>query len=105
MGLILCEFYSIFSTHHERIQTLSELKRLKLVPSEIRLNYPLEAQIMIILVDTDPNKRPSAEELMKLDILLEWENETKQPEQKNDEMMQVSIFKKTSSAPEPKRYD
>ncbi len=75
LGLILCELYSIFSTHHERIQTLSELKKLKLVPLDIKENFNDEAEIMIMLVDLDPNNRPSAETLMRHEIFMKCEKE------------------------------
>jgi len=51
------------------------LKILKKIPLKLNENFPIETQIMLMLVDNDPNKRPSAEDLMKHDLYLEWELE------------------------------
>jgi serine/threonine protein kinase len=68
LGLILCEMYSKFPTYHERIQTLSDLKKLRELPTALRESFPVECNIMTILVNSDPNNRPSSEELMKCEL-------------------------------------
>lgn len=73
LGLILCELYSCFTTYHERIQTLTELKKLSQLPEDIILNYPIEGKIIISLVSMDPQQRPNAEDLIKSDLLQKWE--------------------------------
>lgn len=85
LGLILCELYSCFSTYHERIQTLTELKKLSQLPEDISLNYPIEGRIIVSLVSMDPQHRPNAEDLIKSELLQKWESVTlPQPQAEED---------------------
>ena len=43
LGLILCELCCIFSTEHERIQTLNDLKRHGKLANKIKKNFPQES--------------------------------------------------------------
>lgn len=46
LGLILCEMCSKFSTLHERINTLNELKFSGKLPEALVKNYPIEVEII-----------------------------------------------------------
>lgn len=43
------------------------------MPATIKEQFPEESEIMLQLVNKDPEKRPSAEDIMKLDTYLKWE--------------------------------
>lgn len=73
LGLILCEMCSVFSTSHEKIQTLGHIKATQEVPKEIKIRYPVEAEIIRRLLDKDPNKRPSADFLSKDELMARYE--------------------------------
>jgi serine/threonine protein kinase len=43
LGLILCELCCKFSTSHERIATLNDLKNKGLLPAKVKSEYPIES--------------------------------------------------------------
>ena len=74
LGLILCEMCSKFSTIHERIITLSELKFKGKLPAKMLSEFREECEIILMLVNSDPFLRPSAEELLASPQLERWQN-------------------------------
>ena len=73
LGLILCELLSRFSTYHERMTTLNDLKYKGKLPEEMRANYGIECDIIMMMTNKDPNGRPSAEELLRHQLFQQWE--------------------------------
>lgn len=73
LGLILCELYSKFGTFHERIATLNDLKYRQKLPESMLKSYPIECEIMLMMVKLDASERPSAEDLLKHPIFQQWE--------------------------------
>ena len=65
LGLILCEMCSKFSTLHERIATLNDLKYLAKLPSSLVKSYEIECEIILMMTNRDSQKRPSAKDLIK----------------------------------------
>jgi serine/threonine protein kinase len=55
LGLILCELYCKVSTSHERLVILSALKARAVLPEVLEWGFPLEAQIIKLLVQKDPS--------------------------------------------------
>ncbi len=72
LGLILCEMCCKFSTLHERISTLNDLKNFGRVPKKLLENCPLEVDIILMMTNKDPEKRPSAVDLLKCSKMDEW---------------------------------
>lgn len=72
LGLILCELCCKFSTNHERLSILNDLKYNNRLPENMTREYPIECQIMKILVNKDPESRPSAAEVLKHPLLDQW---------------------------------
>ncbi|TNV85261.1 hypothetical protein FGO68_gene17501 [Halteria grandinella] len=73
LGLILCELYCKVSTSHERLVILSALKVRTILPEELEWGFPLEAQIIKLLVQKDPSIRPSADDLLNHPFTLRYE--------------------------------
>lgn len=64
--------YCKFSTVHERITTLNDLKYNGKLPAEMLEKYPIECEIIKIMTNKDPNLRPSAADLLKSPELEKW---------------------------------
>ena len=72
LGLILCEMCCKFSTLHERISTLNDLKQSGELPDKLKKDFPIEVQIIQMMTERDPNNRPSAQDLLKSSQMEEW---------------------------------
>lgn len=72
LGLILCELFCKFSTTHERLTTLNDLKSKGKLPQSLLKNYPIESQIILLMVNKDPEQRPSAADLLKHPLMEQW---------------------------------
>ena len=75
LGLILCELCSKFSTYHERVSTLNDLKYKGVLPASMKRNFGVESQIILMMVCNDADSRPSAENLLRHPLVAEWERE------------------------------
>jgi serine/threonine protein kinase len=74
LGIILFEFFALFSTNFERTCALKDLRK-RLLHEPFQKRYPQESIHILALLSNDPKKRPSAAELLKSFTLLEEENE------------------------------
>jgi len=77
VGLVLLELLMCFPTHHERAATfrdvrggLNSIKGRRRVPQSLVEKLPRVAELILCLCDPDPEKRPSAQNL--LDENSEW---------------------------------
>ena len=73
IGLILCEMYCKILTLHEKIDILTKLKVNNILPEGLEREYPLESEILKLLVQRDPTLRPSADELLNHPFTLRYE--------------------------------
>lgn len=69
LGLILLELMCCFTTEHERMQTFYDCRHRRDIPTWISEDYPLAGKIILDCTNPSPDKRPSAEELLTLDLL------------------------------------
>jgi len=72
MGLILFEMCQKFSTGHERISTLNNLKYKRKLPSDFSEMFSIEAEIILNMTDHNPENRPSAEQILKSESMEKW---------------------------------
>ncbi|KAI9202978.1 uncharacterized protein BJ171DRAFT_476204 [Polychytrium aggregatum] len=63
LGIILVEMFHPFSTGMERARTLDQLKFRGDLPSQMREQFPMQAQLAMRLLQPEPSDRPSALEL------------------------------------------
>lgn len=69
LGLIMLELVCCFSTEHERMQTFFDCRNRRDVPSWISEEYPTIASTILSCTDSDPMERPTAEQLLGIDLL------------------------------------
>jgi len=70
LGLMLLEMLCCFSTEHERIQTFNDCRNRRDVPTWITEEYPAAGKTILACTNPIHDKRPTAEELLKVDLLL-----------------------------------
>ena len=70
LGLILLEMFCCFTTEHERMQTFSDCRHRRDIPSWISHDYPTAAKAILDCTDPNPSNRPSAEDLLKVACML-----------------------------------
>lgn len=68
VGLILLELLCCFSTEHERLQTFHDCRHRRKLPDELK-QYPLAARTILGCTEPSAKKRPSAEDLLSINIL------------------------------------
>lgn len=69
LGLILLELMCCFTTVHERMQTFYDCRHRRDIPAWIWKDYPRAAKTILDCTNPNPDKRPSAEELLVLDLM------------------------------------
>ncbi len=70
LGVIFFEMmHEPFRTGQERLEVLHELGRTGKVPDSFPKTYENEAKLIEMLLNKDPNKRPSARDLLQSDLL------------------------------------
>ncbi|KAK3529027.1 hypothetical protein QTP70_014420 [Hemibagrus guttatus] len=67
VGVIAVELFQPFGTEMERVQTLGDLRNLKL-PDELCKNWPGLSEQIKLLTSLDPTLRPSASQLLQSDL-------------------------------------
>ncbi|KAJ2559337.1 hypothetical protein EV175_000391 [Coemansia sp. RSA 1933] len=68
LGIIFFELYYPFSTAMERIAVIRDLRRGVFPPQFLQM-WPKEAALILQLMDADPTKRPSAKDILSLDLI------------------------------------
>lgn len=68
VGLVLLELLCSFSTEHERLQTFYDCRHRRIIPDIINQYYPIAAQTILACTEYQPDKRPLASELKRIDI-------------------------------------
>lgn len=64
LGIILFEMYNKFSTGSERVFSINRLKKSGEPPAAMKAAYPLQSELVSMMMITDQNLRPSAKELL-----------------------------------------
>jgi serine/threonine protein kinase len=64
LGLILLELTSVFKTQSERRFVLEAVRNSGIIPLSIHNRYPLEYNLIKLMTDRNPEKRPSTHELL-----------------------------------------
>ena len=64
--------YCKFSTLHERLTILGDLKYHGKLPQVMLDKYPIECQIIKMMTNKDANLRPSTVDLLKSPLLEQW---------------------------------
>ncbi|KAJ1723590.1 hypothetical protein LPJ53_002075 [Coemansia erecta] len=68
LGIIFFELYYAFSTAMERVSVIKELRQ-GVFPANFVNMWPKEAALILRLMDPDPDKRPSAREILAMDLI------------------------------------
>ncbi|KYQ91316.1 putative protein serine/threonine kinase [Tieghemostelium lacteum] len=82
LGIVFFEMWYVFSTGHERVIVLNDLRNKAKFPEEFERNHPRQAKLIRWLTEKDPLKRPSAQELLQSDLM---------PPKMEDEIIKNSI--------------
>jgi translation initiation factor 2-alpha kinase 3 len=64
LGIILLELCMMFKTQSERRAVLENTRITGQIPERIKMNYPNEYNLIKMMVDGQPLKRPSAKEIL-----------------------------------------
>ncbi|CAG8514796.1 12224_t:CDS:10 [Acaulospora morrowiae] len=70
LGIIFFELHYPFSTGHERIQVLKDLRN-GILPDEFVQRFPKEAAFILWMVAEDPDQRPNAKQILEFELLAE----------------------------------
>ncbi|KAJ2821460.1 hypothetical protein IWW50_004629, partial [Coemansia erecta] len=68
LGIIFFELYYPFATAMERVVVIKDLRRGVFPPQFLQM-WPKEAAFILRLMDADPEKRPSAREILAFDLI------------------------------------
>ncbi|KAJ2793838.1 hypothetical protein H4R20_006415, partial [Coemansia guatemalensis] len=68
LGIIFFELYYPFATAMERVSVIKDLRR-GVFPPEFLQMWPKEAAFILQLMDADPDRRPSAKEILAFDLI------------------------------------
>ncbi len=72
LGVVLYELLSKFKTQHEKVKSLKNLRISQHVSDDFALEYPLESQIINLLIQKNARKRPRISELKQLEAYQKW---------------------------------
>ena len=64
LGLTLFDLFSTFRTNMEHIKALISLKKEHVFPKQFQMKYPLLCPLILQMIEQDPAKRPSAEQVV-----------------------------------------
>ncbi len=64
LGIILLELTTIFKTQSERRHVLEAVRNCGLIPISIHNKYPLEYNLIKMMTDRNPEKRPTTHDLL-----------------------------------------
>jgi len=54
-----------FATQSERVKTFLDLKNKSVLPTEMKTKYPSESELILMMTDNNPVKRPSTNYILK----------------------------------------
>ncbi|EFA80222.1 putative protein serine/threonine kinase [Heterostelium album PN500] len=82
LGIVFFEMWYVFSTGHERVAVLKDLRERGIFPPDFERNHSRQAKIIRWLTERDPVKRPTAQELLQSELM---------PPKMEDEYMKNAI--------------
>eukprot|EP01113_Clastostelium_recurvatum_P042340 TRINITY_DN6857_c0_g1_i2.p1 TRINITY_DN6857_c0_g1~~TRINITY_DN6857_c0_g1_i2.p1 ORF type:complete len:1461 (+),score=371.59 TRINITY_DN6857_c0_g1_i2:29-4411(+) len=69
LGVVFFELWYVFTTGHERIAVLTDLRNKSEFPPDFERSHPRQAKIIRWLLQLDPDRRPNAMELLRSDLM------------------------------------
>lgn len=63
-GLILFELSHEFKTCHEKVETLVNLKKHRILPLDFIAHFKAESELILSMTDSNPEARPSANDVL-----------------------------------------
>jgi len=69
LGICFFEMWYVFSTGHERVIVLRNLREKGQFPVDFERNHSRQAKLISWLTEKDPAKRPSAQELLQSELM------------------------------------
>eukprot|EP01132_Coremiostelium_polycephalum_P010766 gene10766-13183_t len=69
LGIVFFEMWYVFSTGHERVCLLRDLRENLRFPPEFERTHSRQAKLIRWLIEKDPAKRPSAQELLQSELM------------------------------------
>ncbi|RUS13140.1 hypothetical protein BC937DRAFT_86276 [Endogone sp. FLAS-F59071] len=68
LGIVFLELFCVFGTRMERAVLVTELKKTGVIPRVMTEQYPSEAIFLARLLDVDPNRRPTASQILQEEL-------------------------------------
>eukprot|EP01133_Synstelium_polycarpum_P015077 gene15077-17849_t len=82
LGIVFFEMWYVFSTGHERVAVLKDLRERGIFPPNFERNHPRQVRVISWLTQRDPSRRPTAQELLQSELM---------PPKMEDEYMKNAI--------------
>ncbi|GAM21149.1 hypothetical protein SAMD00019534_043240 [Acytostelium subglobosum LB1] len=82
LGIVFFEMWYVFSTGHERVAVLRDLRDRGIFPKDFERSHPRQSKLIRWLTEHDPAKRPSAQDLLQSELM---------PPKMEDEYVENSI--------------
>lgn len=70
LGIIFFELFHPFATDSERINVLMNLRNKGVFPEEFLRRWPKEAAFILWMTNEDPDKRPTAQQVLEFELLV-----------------------------------
>ncbi|XP_028410003.1 eukaryotic translation initiation factor 2-alpha kinase 1-like [Dendronephthya gigantea] len=101
LGIVLFEFFQPFGTEMEKHRCIKDLRQ-GVVPQAFRDLWPEQADLIVRMMAKDPENRPTADEIMSMDIfseknkcfaelLAKYENERKENEELREKLRKLEL--------------
>lgn len=75
LGCILLELCCKFDTQHEKFISVKDLREHQVLPEGLTSEFPLESQLILQMTSPNSDERPTAQSLLKSDILEKWSSQ------------------------------
>ena len=72
LGLILLEMCTFIKTGHERFCMFNDIRKCQKIPESLKKQYKQEAELIVLMTNTDPKMRPSSGEIEKCPEFKAW---------------------------------
>lgn len=72
LGLILFEMFTKINTEHERLNMFNDIRKNHKIPEALQKNYKFEANLITLMISSNPKDRPSSEQIENCKEFLMW---------------------------------